>query len=173
MNLPEKNKRNFWKKVDVRGENECWMWNAGRDRGGYGKFGVDGKTQKAHRVSFFLANGYIEADKVAMHLCDNPGCVNPAHLKLGTHTENIADRDTKGRTARGDEHYSRKHPERLNPARGETHKSSKLSDADIVKIFELRKLGWTQQRIADEVGCTRQNISLILNSKSRKQKTTK
>lgn len=94
----------FWPKVDVRGPNDCWPWMAGRDQDGYGRIGRGGKgspTVRAHRVSWELANGAIPSDLLILHSCDNPSCVNLAHLSVGTHAENHADRDAKGRGPRG------------------------------------------------------------------------
>lgn len=88
----------FWRYVDKRDPDECWEWTAKRERNGYGRIQVGGKGSSqlgAHRVSFRLANGYDP--EVVMHSCDNPACVNPAHLKSGTYSENTQDMIRKGR----------------------------------------------------------------------------
>lgn len=92
----------FWAKVDqTGGPDACWPWVAARTRLGYGVFGVG--PARAHRVSFEMANGVeLEKGAVVMHTCDNPPCVNPAHLRLGSVAENDADRDAKGRLAHGE-----------------------------------------------------------------------
>lgn len=98
----------FWSKVDVRGPDECWPWKCGADKDGYGKFQVTnrsgvGPKQKhwrAHRFALSLKLGR-EPGEVVMHSCDYPPCCNPDHISEGSTLENVADRDAKGRTARG------------------------------------------------------------------------
>lgn len=90
----------FWPKVDRRGADECWPWLASKDRHGYGHIsaGRRGKSPlKAYRVSYELANGPIPEGLHVRHTCDNPHCVNPAHLLVGTAADNVADRMNRGR----------------------------------------------------------------------------
>lgn len=90
----------FWPKVDVRGHEECWEWTASRKERGYGVFSRPGHNNgalKAHRVSWELANGPIPDGLCVLHRCDNPPCVNPAHLFLGTIADNNRDMSLKGR----------------------------------------------------------------------------
>lgn len=87
----------FWSKVNVGGHDECWEWTGTRDRDGYGIFRLGRKNVKAHRVAFGLPTGGF-----VLHRCDSPACVNPGHLYLGDHSQNMTDRQERGRTCRGE-----------------------------------------------------------------------
>lgn len=87
----------FWSKVDKSGE--CWVWTAHRRHHGYGAFFLNGKAQSAHRVAWELTYGPIPSGRSVLHACDNPPCVRPEHLSLGTHTDNMRDASSKGRLA--------------------------------------------------------------------------
>lgn len=82
-------------------ETGCVRFTGGLNSSGYGNLWVDGKTVGAHRVAYELANGPIPKGSVLRHTCDNRYCVNPEHLVLGTHRENMEDMTKRGRQARG------------------------------------------------------------------------
>lgn len=96
--------QNWWSKVD-KPDDACWPWNAGTDDDGYGKFavGLGGHRQRhirAHRFAYETFVGLIPDGMVVCHRCDNPPCVRPDHLFLGTPLDNNADKVSKGRHAR-------------------------------------------------------------------------
>lgn len=90
----------FRRKIDATGgKDACHIWTGTRNKTSYGMISLGGYTVLAHRLAHALATGDITAE-VVMHTCDNPSCVNPAHLKSGTHMENMADMRAKGRTGK-------------------------------------------------------------------------
>lgn len=113
--------KNFWGKVHKT--KSCWLWTGYCCSKGYGRFGFRKKGWGAHRVSWVLHKGEIPEGAGVLHRCDNPGCVNPKHLFLGTPKDNAVDRDQKGR---------------LKVRRGEAHGSSKLTERQVLAMQKLR-----------------------------------
>lgn len=143
----------FWEKVDKRSEDECWNWTAYRDRNGYGTLEYPPPRRgfwRAHRFSYELHFGPIPEGLNVCHRCDNPSCVNPAHLWVGTTQDNNRDRDAKGRTA---------------PQHGEHNPSSKLRDADVRRIRELAEKGIRNKELALMFGVSKPLVTLITQRK--------
>ncbi len=92
--------RRFWDKVTVG--DECWDWDASRHQQGYGLFGYRGHLERAHRMMWQLHHGEPALDFFVLHRCDNPSCVRPSHLFLGTHQDNMRDKVSKRRQTRGE-----------------------------------------------------------------------
>ena len=127
----------------------CIEWQAHRMKTGYGSIRLGPASAGrvlAHRYAYERINGSIPSGLVVMHTCDNPACVNPEHLQIGTPKQNTADMISKGRHGWRD-----KTP------------WQKLSKADASAIKELSKQGFTQQRIADQFGVSRPLISMLIN----------
>lgn len=93
----------FWSRIRKVGA--CWEWTGARNTYGYGVFLLPGeKPVRAHRYAYTLAKGPITPGLVVMHSCDNPGCINPSHLSLGSRGDNNRDAKAKGRNASGERH---------------------------------------------------------------------
>lgn len=146
----------FWRYVDKSAGDGCWLWTGAKNKG-YGLFHAP-HTVRATRYAAIIAGMPITNALIVMHICDNPTCVNPSHLRLGTHKDNSDDKIRKQRHAHGNTHGSRTMPHRrpfgetngrhTNPeatARGERHGSAKLTTEDIVAIrnspMSTRELG--------------------------------
>jgi hypothetical protein len=112
------NKKLFWKKV--KKTKTCWVWIGDTNESGYGRY----CQIRAHRVSWVLHYGKIPKGKLVLHHCDNPPCIRPSHLWLGTHKDNVIDMDKKGR--------------RISvPQLGSKHGMSKLTEKKVLKIRDL------------------------------------
>lgn len=87
----------FWSKVKIAGPDECWEWQRSTTSNGYGHLTVNKQHQYAHRMSYEITNGPIPEGLDVLHTCDNPPCVNLAHLIAGTTFDNVQDMHQKGR----------------------------------------------------------------------------
>lgn len=145
ISIDEKTHSRFWDKVDVRSPGECWEWSASRGPRGYGNFGNRyTKSRLAHRFSWFLHHGEeLPSHIFVCHACDNPACVNPAHLWRGTHSDNMADMDAKGRRV---------------ISRGEGIAGAKLTESDVHAIRQDPRF---HRMIAEDFGVSRAVIGEI------------
>jgi hypothetical protein len=114
---------------------DCWEWTGGHFADGYGAINVGGKPSRAHRVSYELFTGPV-GDWHVLHACDNPNCVNPAHLSLGTPRDNADDKVKRGRTSR----------------------TTKITDA---QVSEIRESTATYRELADRYGVSFGLIAII------------
>ena len=98
MKLSPSDIRRFWAKVAIKGPLDCWEWQAScLVSGGYGAFRLYGVTQRAHRIAYFLMKGDLLPDLEILHICNNPKCCNPSHLRQDTHAENLRQIHRDGR----------------------------------------------------------------------------
>lgn len=146
----------FWAKVAMLEPHDCWVWQAGMTHRGYGAFAFRGKPSRAHRVAWVLTNGEIPEGMLVCHRCDNPPCVNPAHLFLGTSAENNHDMVRKGRQVRPPRDETK-----VNYVRGERSPNAKLTACAVREIRALRAAGVTQKAVAETYRVTISLISLI------------
>lgn len=138
----------------------CWVWQ-GRSRSGssrmYGRIKVDGKNIAAHRFSWEIHSGSkIPEGCIIMHSCDNPECVNPQHLSVGTHKENMNDMILKGRQAKGDAFSNR------TAVRGSKNNNAKITEESAIKIFNDSR---PQRIIAADYGISQ---TVVHNIKAKK-----
>lgn len=122
----------------------CWLWTAYCNRNGYGKIRCEGKSWYAHRIAFLLFKGPIPLGFEICHACDVPACVNPEHLFLGTHEDNMKDCITKNRFARGD-----KHPR------------AKLTAEQVLAIRTSLRFGERNKSLAEQYGVHKSTIAHI------------
>lgn len=143
----------FWGKIQKSGS--CWNWTGAKNQDGYGKVEsvLFKNLHSAHRIAWVLSCGEIPKGMQVLHRCDNPSCINPEHLFLGTHTDNVRDCAAKGRIRQGDR-------------RGENSSTSPLKNFEVLQIREMAKSGWARSSIAKEFSVCRQSIDAIVNRKT-------
>ena len=136
-----------WHGWDVT-DDGCWEWKGSRGRRGYGQVRVGGKSRKAHRLAYEVWNGPIPKGLYVCHSCNNPPCINPAHLRTGTHADNMTDRSLAG-------HYG-----------GKYSGASKLDADKVRQIRKMREAGATYPQIASKFGVKRGAVGDIIRGKT-------
>lgn len=148
--LGDKFKRRLLSRIEVCDQTGCWNWTASKTQRGYGQFWNGVTMRSSHRVSYELHRGPIAEGMHVLHRCDNPACINPDHLFLGTNADNMADRDAKGRGARG-----------------QRYKFTKLTPEDVLAIRAAEGTeGPARHAIAAKYGISNKYIRKIWDRKS-------
>ncbi len=139
----------FWEKVDMRAPDDCWLWTGGRGDDGYGHFRINSHKQiQAHRMSWILANAReVPTGMIILHDCDNPPCVNPQHLIMGTQQQNMD----------------------MASARGHKVGTPKLQRDQVREIRERHARGEKQVALAHAFEISQSTISLIVLRKKWRQ----
>lgn len=127
----------------INKETNCWeVVSHAPNEDGYFKVGIGGKTMLLHRLVYQQENNcFITSENVVRHKCDNPHCINPEHLEIGSNYDNIQDRNKRGRTAKN-----------------ENHGRAKLTNKQVIEIYNMSS---SQQSIADKYGVSQRMVSLI------------
>ena len=135
----------FWKWVKKL-PNGCWEWQASITTSGYGRFAVYPKTLRAHKVAYFLCKGKILEDQFVCHTCDNPRCVNPDHLWIGTSKQNTKDMIFKGRLNRS----RSKHKDSISKYPGISFRKEKKTNAWRARIMRNYHTIWCKEFATEE-----------------------
>ncbi|WP_158618922.1 MULTISPECIES: HNH endonuclease [Pantoea] len=150
QNSPEHLARRLANGCCINEQTECWEWQRHTNNAGYGKLTINGRGVYAHRLAYQLTKGDLPQGMEVLHSCDNPACINPAHLAAGTHSQNMKDCSAKGRA---------KMPTVI--VRGERNGAAKLREVDVRSIKRLLEKGWTQRDIAERFGISQSQVSHI------------
>lgn len=157
----------YLQKVLILRDDDCWLWVGYRDQLGYGRFGINRKILRTHRIAWAMENGPIPDGMKVCHHCDVRHCCNPAHMFLGTQVDNIQDMCSKGRQRTGT-----KRGYRVWVTVGERNPKSKITEADVREIRRRWKAGGISQGdLAKEYGISGSNISGIVRGEYWKHVT--
>ena len=169
----------FWDRV--KKTDTCWEWTGSRNRKGYGGYWDGTKVRRAHRVAWQKTRGPIPDGMLVCHHCDNPPCVNPDHLYVGTNSDNALDRERRRRRRipPREQHWTNRHPERVirgarhyvaqhpEVVQGERNPSAKLKNADVVAIRRRYAAGGISlARLAKIYGVGTSTIHRVVRGKS-------
>lgn len=141
---PAQSKRFFAKVIPQ--SSGCWEWVGAKVRKGYGAFAYNGKTAVTHRLSYRIFKGPIPTGLHVLHSCDNPSCVNPSHLRAGTHAENMQDMLDRNRQNKG-----------------EAQHCAKLTEDKVHAIRSKSIKGYSQRYLAKEYGVSQNQIWKVVN----------
>lgn len=145
----ERERRRFDAKADKSGgEDACWIWKSGTARGGYGITRWRGSQIMAHRVALILTGVSVPRDMMVCHRCDNPPCVNPKHLFVGSRSQNMADMVGKDRQARG-----------------ERNGQAKLTPTQVQELRLARREGAKIAVLSQRFGVSESLVTLIASKK--------
>lgn len=153
LNMTDTTTRNFWKRVNKEGAipphrpelGNCWVWTSSLSKSGYGQHCYPPSILHTHRLSWIMHFGVIPEGKWVLHKCDNPSCVRPDHLFLGTPQDNTDDMVSKNRQVQG-----------------EDVTQAKLTKDQVVEIRKRWSARLTQQKLADEYGVNVGTINMAL-----------
>jgi hypothetical protein len=160
----------FWKLVDKSGD--CWTWKASLTTHGYGQFVLPYHHHiGAHRFAYELENGPVPAGLVVCHRCDNPPCVNPAHLWVGTQGDNLRDMHGKGRGNTDSWPLAVEASRTADRPHGEKHHNAHMTAEKIRALRKMRQDGATYDAIALEFGIGKSLVAQIITRKTWKHVT--
>lgn len=140
MRQPIKERLSRYTQIDS--ETGCWNWTGYKDKDGYGNINIGRSPHQAHRVSYHEFKGFFDTTLQVRHTCDNPSCINPSHLVLGTHKDNMKDKKERNRV------------------KGERHPRSKLTEKEILGI---RESTLSQSQLARDMGLNQSFIGKVRN----------
>lgn len=152
----------LWTRAHVDEATGCWLWRGATTNSGYGLLRIAGISIRANRLAWSLSRKQeIPPGMCVMHICDRPACINPAHLEIGTHADNMADMSRKGRATRGSKDSAKRG---LN--KGERNGHARLSEGAVINIRALRDAGFTMQKLATLFRTSIGNIHKVVSGDS-------
>lgn len=145
----------FWSKVHRQGPQGCWLWMGKPAGDGYGRIQITrngvGRSHRAHRIAYLLTHGHLDRNKLVCHTCDDPMCVNPGHLFLGTEKDNMRDKMRKGRHRAGV---------------GVKNGNARLCPRSVRWIRRMVAAGHLRAEVGQTLGVSRQCIDDIVNRRN-------